>query len=78
MHTGRQGGVRLAQEEQEEERLQPCRPAGGKSGVRHRGPGMRLDTDADTIYKAYSKRWEIEMVMRFYKSALEFDEDARA
>jgi IS4 transposase len=39
---------------------------------------MRLDTDADTIYKAYSKRWEIEMVMRFYKSALEFDEDARA
>jgi len=33
-----------------------------------------LDTDAETIYKAYSKRWEIELVMRFYKSALEFDE----
>ncbi len=33
-----------------------------------------LDTDPQTIYKAYSKRWEIEIVMRFYKSALEFDE----
>ena len=33
-----------------------------------------LDTDAQAIYKAYSKRWEIELVMRFYKSALEFDE----
>jgi len=33
-----------------------------------------LDIDAQTIYKAYSKRWEIELVMRFYKSALEFDE----
>ena len=25
-------------------------------------------------YKAYEKRWEIEIVMRFYKSACEFDE----
>mgnify|MGYP001049087537 CR=1 FL=1 len=33
-----------------------------------------LDTALQTIYKAYSKRWEIEIVMRFYKSALEFDE----
>lgn len=24
-----------------------------------------LDTDAQAIYKAYSKRWEIELVMRF-------------
>lgn len=33
-----------------------------------------LDTDCETIYAAYSKRWEIEIVMRFYKSACEFDE----
>lgn len=33
-----------------------------------------LDTTCDTIYAAYSKRWEIEIVMRFYKSACEFDE----
>lgn len=33
-----------------------------------------LDTSCETIYAAYSKRWEIEVVMRFYKSACEFDE----
>ncbi len=33
-----------------------------------------MDIDPQTVYKAYSKRWEIELVMRFYKSALEFDE----
>ena len=33
-----------------------------------------LDIDPQTIYKAYSSRWEIEIVMRYYKSALEFDE----
>lgn len=33
-----------------------------------------LDLDAETIYKAYSQRWEIELVMRFYKSACCFDE----
>ena len=33
-----------------------------------------LDLPAETIYKAYDKRWEIEIVMRFYKSACEFDE----
>lgn len=33
-----------------------------------------LDTTCETIYAAYSKRWEIEIVMRFYKSACEFDE----
>jgi len=33
-----------------------------------------MDLEPETIYKAYSKRWEIEIVMRFYKSALEFDE----
>jgi hypothetical protein len=33
-----------------------------------------MDIEPETIYKAYSKRWEIEIVMRFYKSALEFDE----
>lgn len=33
-----------------------------------------LDTTCETIYEAYSKRWEIEIVMRFYKSACEFDE----
>ena len=33
-----------------------------------------LDLPAETAYKAYDKRWEIEIVMRFYKSACEFDE----
>jgi transposase len=33
-----------------------------------------MDIEPETIYKAYSKRWEIEIVMRFYKAALEFDE----
>lgn len=33
-----------------------------------------LDTTCETVYSAYSKRWEIEVVMRFYKSACEFDE----
>ena len=33
-----------------------------------------LDLPAETAYKAYAKRWEIEIVMRFYKSACEFDE----
>ena len=29
---------------------------------------------AEEIYLAYSKRWEIEMVMRYYKQSCEFDE----
>ena len=33
-----------------------------------------LDIPSETAYKAYEKRWEIEIVMRFYKSACEFDE----
>ena len=33
-----------------------------------------LDLPAETVYKAYAKRWEIELVMRYYKSACEFDE----
>lgn len=33
-----------------------------------------LDLDASVIYKAYMKRWEIELVMRYYKSACKFDE----
>jgi len=33
-----------------------------------------LDLPAEIIYKAYENRWEIEIVMRFYKSACEFDE----
>jgi len=33
-----------------------------------------LDCPAETIYKAYEDRWEIEIVMRYYKSACEFDE----
>ncbi len=32
-----------------------------------------MDLESETIYKTYSKRWEIKIVMRFYKSALEFD-----
>ena len=33
-----------------------------------------LDLPAEIAYKAYEKRWEIEIVMRYYKSACEFDE----
>ncbi len=33
-----------------------------------------LDLPPETAYKAYDSRWEIEIVMRFYKSACEFDE----
>ncbi len=33
-----------------------------------------LDLPPETVYKAYGSRWEIEVVMRFYKSACEFDE----
>jgi hypothetical protein len=33
-----------------------------------------LDLLPETAYKAYDKRWEIEIAMRFYKSACEFDE----
>lgn len=33
-----------------------------------------LDLPADVAYKAYAKRWEIEIVMRYYKHACEFDE----
>lgn len=33
-----------------------------------------LDIPAEIAYKAYDRRWEIEVVMRFYKSACEFDE----
>jgi len=29
---------------------------------------------SETAYKAYDKRWEIEIAVRFYKSACEFDE----
>jgi len=33
-----------------------------------------LDLAPETAYKAYNKRWEIEIAVRFYKSACEFDE----
>lgn len=33
-----------------------------------------LDLPPDIVYKTYASRWEIELVMRFYKSACEFDE----
>jgi len=33
-----------------------------------------LDLSPEMAYKAYDKRWEIEIAMRFYKSACEFDE----
>ena len=33
-----------------------------------------LDMTAEEIYLAYSKRWEIETVMRYYKQSCEFDE----
>ena len=33
-----------------------------------------IEMTAETGYKAYDSRWEIELVMRYYKSACEFDE----
>ena len=33
-----------------------------------------LEMDALTAYRAYDSRWEIELVMRYYKQACEFDE----
>ncbi len=33
-----------------------------------------LDLPPETVFKAYEDRWEIEIVMRYYKSACEFDE----
>ena len=33
-----------------------------------------LDIPPEIAYKAYDRRWEIELVMRYYKSACEFDE----
>jgi transposase len=33
-----------------------------------------IDLAPETAYKAYDKRWEIEIAVRFYKSACEFDE----
>ena len=33
-----------------------------------------LDLPPETVYRMYEERWEIEIVMRYYKSALEFDE----
>lgn len=33
-----------------------------------------LDLPPETIYKAYDERWQIEIVMRYYKNACGFDE----
>ena len=33
-----------------------------------------LDLPPEVVYKAYDKRWEIELVMRYYKLACDFDE----
>lgn len=33
-----------------------------------------LDLPAEVVYKAYAERWAIEIVMRYYKHACEFDE----
>lgn len=33
-----------------------------------------IEMTAETGYKSYDSRWEIELVMRYYKSACEFDE----
>lgn len=33
-----------------------------------------LDLPPEIVYQSYMKRWEIEIVVRFYKSACEFDE----
>lgn len=33
-----------------------------------------LDLDPEQVYRIYSERWEIEIVMRYYKTACEFDD----
>lgn len=33
-----------------------------------------LDLPPEVVYRAYEERWQIELVMRYYKSACEFDE----
>lgn len=33
-----------------------------------------LDIPAETVYQIYKNRWEIEIVMRYYKNACQFDE----
>ncbi len=33
-----------------------------------------LDLSAEMAYRVYSRRWEIELVMRYYKQACEFDD----
>ena len=33
-----------------------------------------LDLEPEKVYKMYEERWQIELVMRYYKSACEFDE----
>ena len=33
-----------------------------------------LNLDAETAYQAYESRWEIELVMRYYKMTCGFDE----
>lgn len=33
-----------------------------------------LDLDPKVVYQTYNKRWEIELVMRYYKHACDFDE----
>ena len=33
-----------------------------------------LDLPPETVYKAYEERWQIEIVMRYYKNACGFDE----
>ena len=33
-----------------------------------------LDMDPEVAYRAYARRWEIEVVMRYYKNALGFDD----
>ena len=33
-----------------------------------------LDLPPETVYRAYASRWEIEIVMRYYKNACQFDD----
>ncbi len=40
--------------------------------LRRNADGYDLDMEPKEIYDAYSRRWEIETVMRYYKQACEF------
>jgi hypothetical protein len=73
----RQGRAGLAAVRQKQRKLRFCRTAGQTAGIRDSDAGALesdLDLPAEIAYKAYENRREIEIVMRYCKSACEFGE----